>query len=419
MFALRAVDRGRRTEENRRARPVAPAQSARSAQPTGVSWEVGTIPVHPSEARSAAKGSSSSGFTVGAVNDSLEHQAERAANAIVQGPASVTTTRPSDGDRDGSAVAEPNAIRNVLTSPGRPLDADVQHHMESRLGHDFGAVRVHDDGPAAKAARGVRARAFTIGTDIAFSESVDSSSSEGRHLLAHELAHVVQQSGHMGSSLLIQRQPKPQAQAQQTQQAGSKLPKTIVDLLQQTSEGQWALNVLKTYNVNLVLNNEGRPAVYEANSNTCTMNISLPAGVAAAYFVHEMFHAQQEKTGQSGDIKSPDKRAYVAKMVNEEIVGTVKGYQAYMELEAKGQIPANVARPPRYESFKSSYAAGREEAQKANPKATESELNQAGIKNAEAAIRWYVREGGLGPTEKGPTYAQSYGVDWERAHKQP
>src|SRR6516164_8760945 len=101
MFALRAVDRGRRTEENRRARPVAPAQSARSAQPTGVSWEVGTIPVHPSEARSAA-------------------------NAIVQGPASVTTTRPSDGDRDGSAVAEPNAIRNVLTSPGRPLDADVQ-----------------------------------------------------------------------------------------------------------------------------------------------------------------------------------------------------------------------------------------------------------------------------------------------------
>ena len=97
MFALRAVDRGRRTEENRRARPVAPAQSARSAQPTGVSWEVGTIPVHPSEARSAAKGSSSSGFTVGAVNDSLEHQAERAANAIVQGPASVTTTRPSDG----------------------------------------------------------------------------------------------------------------------------------------------------------------------------------------------------------------------------------------------------------------------------------------------------------------------------------
>ncbi len=71
--------------------------------------------------------------------------------------------------------------------------------MGSRLGHDFSRVRVHSDGAAAAAARSVRAQAFTLGSDVVFGAGRYRPHSEaGRRLLAHELAHVVQQSG--GSS---------------------------------------------------------------------------------------------------------------------------------------------------------------------------------------------------------------------------
>jgi|GEM_PF-5843584 outer membrane protein OmpA-like peptidoglycan-associated protein len=68
--------------------------------------------------------------------------------------------------------------------------------MGSRLGHDFSQVRVHTDSSAAAAARSVRANAFTLGSNIVFGSGRYQPDSEaGRHLLAHELAHVVQQSG--------------------------------------------------------------------------------------------------------------------------------------------------------------------------------------------------------------------------------
>ena len=76
--------------------------------------------------------------------------------------------------------------------------------MEARFGVDFSAVRIHDDAADAHAARDLRAEAFTSGTDIVFgSGRYQPQSAAGRHLLAHELAHVVQQSqpGHDGPRL--------------------------------------------------------------------------------------------------------------------------------------------------------------------------------------------------------------------------
>jgi len=68
--------------------------------------------------------------------------------------------------------------------------------MESRFGHDFGAVRVHDDSLAAESARAVNAKAYTVGQDIVFGEGRYSPhSSDGSALLAHELAHTIQQHG--------------------------------------------------------------------------------------------------------------------------------------------------------------------------------------------------------------------------------
>ena len=66
--------------------------------------------------------------------------------------------------------------------------------MESRLGQDFGGVRVHTDESAAGSARALRAAAFTVGADIAFAKGrYAPASTAGRALLAHELTHVLQQ----------------------------------------------------------------------------------------------------------------------------------------------------------------------------------------------------------------------------------
>jgi hypothetical protein len=77
---------------------------------------------------------------------------------------------------------------------GEPLAPELRSEMEGRLGADFGGVRVHRDAAASDSARAVDAHAYTVGNDVVFrSDRWDPSSSEGKHTLAHELSHVVQQ----------------------------------------------------------------------------------------------------------------------------------------------------------------------------------------------------------------------------------
>jgi len=85
-------------------------------------------------------------------------------------------------------------VHDVISSGGRPLEPDVRDDMEARLGHDFGDVRVHDDGAAHESATAVNAHAYTVGSNVVFQrDKYDPSSSDGRTMLAHELTHVVQQ----------------------------------------------------------------------------------------------------------------------------------------------------------------------------------------------------------------------------------
>ena len=88
----------------------------------------------------------------------------------------------------------PSIVHEVLRSPGRPLDSATRAFMEPRFGYDFSRVRVHSDGPAAQSAHAVRALAYTVGQDIAFGKNEFAPDTErGPQLLAHELAHTVQQ----------------------------------------------------------------------------------------------------------------------------------------------------------------------------------------------------------------------------------
>lgn len=84
-------------------------------------------------------------------------------------------------------------MHDVLRSPGQPLDASTRAFMEPRLGHDFSKVRVHNDAQAAKSALAVQAQAYTVGRHVVLGARLDSFTSAGRAVLAHELAHVVQQ----------------------------------------------------------------------------------------------------------------------------------------------------------------------------------------------------------------------------------
>jgi outer membrane protein OmpA-like peptidoglycan-associated protein len=88
----------------------------------------------------------------------------------------------------------PAVVRSVLGTRGQPLDSGARAFMEPRLRHDFSHVRVHANPQAAESASAVGARAYTVGNDLVFGAGQYAPHSDiGRHLLAHELTHVVQQ----------------------------------------------------------------------------------------------------------------------------------------------------------------------------------------------------------------------------------
>jgi hypothetical protein len=88
----------------------------------------------------------------------------------------------------------PPIVHEVLNCSGQQLDPATRAFMEPRFGHDFGNVRVHTDARAADSARAVYAHAYTVGQDVVFgTNEFAPATREGRELLAHELAHTIQQ----------------------------------------------------------------------------------------------------------------------------------------------------------------------------------------------------------------------------------
>jgi hypothetical protein len=95
---------------------------------------------------------------------------------------------------DSEISAAPPIVDAVLGSQGAPLDASTRVFMESRFGFDFSKVRVHTGSMASDSARAVNAVAYTVGHDVVFAGGAFSPNTfEGKRLLAHELAHIVQQ----------------------------------------------------------------------------------------------------------------------------------------------------------------------------------------------------------------------------------
>lgn len=139
---------------------------------------------------------------VGPSDDTYEREADRAADRAVRyartgslstvAPLARAQRRGAEGG-PGPGEATP-AVHAVLATAGRPLEPRSRGVMEGAFGHDFGRVRIHTDAAAAASARSVAAHAYTVGDHVVFGAGRFAPDSErGLRLLAHELAHVVQQ----------------------------------------------------------------------------------------------------------------------------------------------------------------------------------------------------------------------------------
>jgi hypothetical protein len=171
---------------------------------------------------------------IGAPGDRFEQEADRVADYVMRRPDGLglspqvsetagslcqrQTNEPLDEEsmsasdllsmkeKPGAAhTATPAVAANVerMAGGGAPLDHSTRASMESRFGRDFGSVRLHHDTQAAATAEAIGARAFTFHQHIAFAPGeYQPSTPKGQHLLAHELTHVLQQTGTSG---VIQR----------------------------------------------------------------------------------------------------------------------------------------------------------------------------------------------------------------------
>jgi hypothetical protein len=200
----------------------------------GVSWDFSKAPVFPAgrangpQMRSSLSAPSLSGvlearLAVGQVDHPLEHEADNVADQVIRmpDPDSSPMIAPLQLNRRGATCREvgqtqqmktaksseaiageaPSIVHAVLRSPGRPLDQSARAFFEPRFGHDLSAVRVHSDARATESVQAIGALAYTVGTHIVTGPGADS------RLVAHELAHVVQQaSSPAPSSPVVRRQ---------------------------------------------------------------------------------------------------------------------------------------------------------------------------------------------------------------------
>jgi hypothetical protein len=105
---------------------------------------------------------------------------------------------------EGGAAVSGSLAQNIQSprGSGQSIDSGTQSFMASRFGSDFGNVKIHTGDDAIQMNRELHAKAFTVGSDIYFNEAqYRPATPEGKHLLAHELTHTLQQ------GQLIRRRP--------------------------------------------------------------------------------------------------------------------------------------------------------------------------------------------------------------------
>ncbi len=197
-------------------------------------------------------------LTIGKPNDRYEQEADAVADRVVAMPNKVSNLTPDlqakplsktitklaqrqvgsvqpkrlqrlskvQKQGDGRLKASSDVASRLNSSQGRGsnLDENTQSEMESNFGADFGNVRVHTGSEAAQLSQDLGAKAFTHGSDIYFNQGqYNPNSSEGKHLLAHELTHTVQQ----GQAVQRDAETPPSEQSDKTPPTIQKTPVAV------------------------------------------------------------------------------------------------------------------------------------------------------------------------------------------------
>lgn len=125
------------------------------------------------------------------------HPSSRDHGRIAANPTASRFNTDPYGARGRAAGSDADSmVRDVLRSAGEPLDSASRGFFEPRFRADFSGVRVHTDRRAAESARAIDAAVYTVGRDIVLgSGAAKEARTPGSRLMAHELAHVVQQAG--------------------------------------------------------------------------------------------------------------------------------------------------------------------------------------------------------------------------------
>ncbi len=205
-------------------RRATPGDTAPHAASRRLEWNFGSVAVAPADREtwpdparplggSALRFGVQAKLVVGQVNDPLEHEADHVADRVMRMPDPVSSLAagPMQVSRECAACEEdetlmrraeaghgpavaPDIVHGVIASPGQPIEQASRDFFEPRMGRDFSSVRIHLGAAAAASAHAVGARAYTVGSRIVFAADAYAPGSEaGKRLLAHELAHVVQQ----------------------------------------------------------------------------------------------------------------------------------------------------------------------------------------------------------------------------------
>ena len=257
-------------------RPVsgqpAPSTSSRSTGRHRV------VPISNQVLQRAAVALRSGSPDVSQPGDALEREAERMADRVTRSSDDVAPTRSGTTPPGaagpataGPGGALPHAVRAELATAGEPLDAGTRAIMERRFGRDLSQVRVHTGTMAARSAEDVRAEAYAVGSHLVFAPGrYAPRTTGGFHLLAHELAHVMQPSG-LGAALRRFHLPHgadPRHQRDETAQ----IAPTYADMLA-TIKGIITASIAYGSTVNMdtfVLNAGGAPATKEIDEKLGT-----------------------------------------------------------------------------------------------------------------------------------------------------
>jgi hypothetical protein len=149
--------------------------------------------------------------------DAYEQEADRIADTVVSGSTvgnvQINKITPVQKKGEPSDISVPSSVEskiNSLKGNGAPLNRGLKEFFEPRFGVDLDKVRIHNDSQANRLSQAIHARAFTHGNDIAFAQGeYKPATIEGKTLIAHEITHVVQQSGDINRNTQISRKVFP------------------------------------------------------------------------------------------------------------------------------------------------------------------------------------------------------------------